>query len=172
MILAQAGYPGINGFLGTRGSLMLDVVFLAMFVVLPVLAVSIALVKRGNFALHKTLQLVLGIVLLIAVVAFELDMRFMSGWVERAGPSPYFNAEAKWSCPAGVSLIVHLCFAVPTTFLWIYVIVMALRKFDSPPHPNAYSPTHKFWAWVATFEMFMTAITGWIFYYLAFIATR
>ena len=37
-------YGGINGFLGTRASLMLDVVFLAMFVVVPVLAGSVYLV--------------------------------------------------------------------------------------------------------------------------------
>ena len=37
-----AEFHGINGFLGTRASIMLDVVFLAMFLVLPVLAWSIA----------------------------------------------------------------------------------------------------------------------------------
>ena len=168
---AQASFPGIDGFLGTRGSLMLDIVFLAMFAVLPVLAVSIALVKRTHFAWHKTLQLILGSVLLLAVVAFEIDMR-MTGWEARAIPSPYFEAAAKWSCPAGISLIIHLFFAVPTTLLWIFVIVMALRRFASPPRPNSYSAAHKFWAWLATVEMVGTAITGWIFYYLAFIATK
>jgi uncharacterized membrane protein YozB (DUF420 family) len=71
----------------------------------------------------------------------------------------------------GVSLIVHLCFAIPTAFVWVYTIAMALRKFDHPPRPNAYSAKHRFWGWLATFEMAGTAITGWIFYYLAFIAT-
>ena len=41
LFLAQS-----TGFLGTRGSLMLDVVFLAMFAVLPLLALSIYLVKQ------------------------------------------------------------------------------------------------------------------------------
>ena len=41
MMLLSQSYPGIGGFLGTRGSLMLDVVFLAMFVVVPLLAVSV-----------------------------------------------------------------------------------------------------------------------------------
>ena len=39
-------YPGIDGFLGTRASLMLDVVFLAMFAVIPTMAVSVHLVKH------------------------------------------------------------------------------------------------------------------------------
>jgi len=171
ILLGQTDFPGVDGFLGFRGSLMLDVVFLAMFAVLPALAVSIALVKRGKFELHKKLQLVLGIVLLLAVIAFEVDMR-MYGWEARAEPSPYFDPQAPWSCPVGVSLIVHLFFAVPTAFVWIYTIGMALRRFPSPPRPSEYSPSHKFWGWLATVEMVFTALTGWLFYYLAFVATK
>lgn len=170
-LLAQAAYPGLDGFLGFRGSLMLDVVFLAMLAVLPALAASIYLVKRGKFELHKKLQLALGLVLLVAVVAFEVDMR-LNGWEPRALKSPYFLAEQKWSCPAGIALIVHLFFAVPTTLLWVYVIVQALRKFPRPPQPGQHSQAHKFWAWLAAIEMFGTALTGWLFYYLAFVATK
>lgn len=177
-------YPSIDGFLGARGSLMLDVVFLAMFAVLPILAVSIWLVKRGHFQAHKRIQVALGIVLLVSVVAFEVDIRLMdfteveyqghsvNGWEIRALESPYFDPAAKWTCVAGVSLIIHLFFAVPTAALWVYVIVMALRKFPSPPLPSAYSHSHKFWGWLAALEMTFTALTGWIFYYLAFVATK
>lgn len=160
----------MNGFLGTRATLMLDVVFLAMFAVVPVLFYSISLAKRGKFELHKKIQLTLGIVLLLAVTAFEVDMR-VNGWEERAEASPYFAAAAKWSCPAGVALIIHLFFAVPTALLWIYVIVAAVRHFPSPPLPNAHSASHKLWGWGATIEMVLTAVTGWIFYYLAFVAS-
>jgi len=170
-LLADQTYPGINGFLGSRGSLMLDVVFLAMFAVLPVLAVSIYLVKRGHFELHKKLQLTLGLVLLIAVAAFEVDMR-LNDWEARAVESPYFSLDAKWTCTAGVALIIHLFFAVPTAVLWTVVIVQALRKFPRPPQPGQHSASHKFWGWLAAMEMFLTAITGWVFYYLAFIATK
>ena len=46
----------IDGFLPFgRGSLMLDVVFVAMFVIVPLLALSLWLVKfRRNYQLHKT----------------------------------------------------------------------------------------------------------------------
>jgi hypothetical protein len=180
LLFAQTG--GIDGFLGTRGSLMLDVVFLAMFAVLPLLAVSIALVKRGKFHLHKKLQLVLGLVLLLAVVAFEVDMR-LNGWIPRAyadGANPYValaeppasgeRLKLDWSCPVGLSLIVHLFFAVPTAAIWVYTIAAALRKFPHEPVPGPYSAAHKFWGWLATIEMVLTAVTGWVFYYLAFIA--
>jgi putative membrane protein len=165
------GQQGMDGFLGTRGSLMLDVVFLAMFAVLPALAASIALVKRGYYRTHKWLQVTLGIVLLVAIVAFELDMQIY-GWRHRATESPYFSSDAFWSSPLGVSLAVHLFFAIPTALLWVYVIAMALWRFPANPLPNAYSHAHKKLGWLAALEMTFTALTGWLFYWMAFVATK
>ena len=174
LLAQQTGdqYPGIDGFLGTRGSLMLDVVFLAMFAVVPVLLLSIYLVRyRRLYRLHKQMQLVMGLVLLVAVVAFEIDIRFITHeWELRADPSPFFDIKHPWTCPAGVSLIVHLFFAVPTLLLWIFVNVQALRKFPDPPQPGPHSRAHLLWARAAGIGMLMTAFTGWIFYYLAFVA--
>jgi uncharacterized membrane protein YozB (DUF420 family) len=163
LLLAQSDFPGLDGFLGTRGSLMLDVVFAAMFAVVPLMAASIFLVKfRRRWALHKWMQTILGLVLLVAVLAFEIDMR-IHGWEERALPSPYYDG-------GGVHLLlyIHLFFAVPTVALWAYVIVDAWRKFPRPPVPGPHSRRHKFWGWIAAIEMTMTALTGWIFYWVAF----
>src|SRR4051794_36030704 len=90
--LSSASYPGMGGFVpGARGSLMLDVVFVAMFVVVPLLAASIYLVKyQRQYSLHKKLQLAMAAVLLVAVLLFELDIR-LHGWEERAAPSPFFD---------------------------------------------------------------------------------
>jgi putative membrane protein len=164
----------MDGFLPFgRGSLMLDVVFVTMFVIVPLLAVSLWLVKyRRNYQLHKTLQLTMGSVLLVAVLLFEIDMQLFTEWEQRAEPSPYFDLAHKWSCLAGRSLIIHLCFAVPTLLLWIVVVVQALRKFSRPPTPGPHSQWHARWATLAAIGMFMTAVTGWIFYWLAFVATK
>ena len=163
-----ADFQGIDGFLGTRGSLMLDVVVIAMAVVVPVLAWSVQLAKKGKFALHKQVQVALASVLLLAIVAFEVDLRFLTDWRQRAADSPYYSVEA-WS-GVWVSLVVHLMFAIPTFLLWIGVVVAALRHFPSPPEPGAHSRTHRRWAMLAGVGMFGTAVTGWIFYYLAFVA--
>jgi putative membrane protein len=177
----------IDGFLGTRASLMLDVVFLAMFAVLVILAVSIYLVRnRRNYVWHKRIQLILGFVLLVTVTLFEADMR-INGWMDRAAESKFYGPmqSPPWllstvylkllhraEVPGLVftSLAVHLFFAVTTALLWIAVIVQALRRFPKPPVPNDYSPQHKFWAWLAAIDMGFTALTGWIFYVLAFVA--
>ena len=114
-----------NGPLPWRGSFMLDFVFVAMIAVVPILAVSVYLVKfRHKYHLHKQIQVVLGVVLLLTVTVFELDMRFGSGWKEFAEASPHYNGD-EWSL-VWYSLIVHLCFAIPTPLLWIFVIVTAL----------------------------------------------
>lgn len=153
----------IDGFLpGSRASLMLDVVFVAMFLVLPVMAWSIAAVRRGRYALHKKVQLILAGVLLVAVSLFEIDMRLYTDWRARAEASPYF--------PNGVyvALSVHLVFAVTTTLVWIWVIARALLRFEKPPAPGPHSASHRRWGWIAAWDMALTAITGWIYYVLAF----
>jgi putative membrane protein len=98
MLLAESqsgGFSGFSGFLGTRGSLMLDIVVVAMAVILPVLAYSIYLVRvRRRYELHKRIQLVLAVVLLVTVVLFEADVR-INGWRDRAEPSPYYDGDVR-----------------------------------------------------------------------------
>jgi uncharacterized membrane protein YozB (DUF420 family) len=158
-------YPGWDGFLGTRASFMLDVLFLAMFVVVVVLAWSVYLVKyRRQYELHKWVQVVLGVVLLAAVVLFEIDVR-LHGWEERAAGQLGGRAPKHvW-----VMLWIHLIFAVTATLLWPVVIVRALRNFSNPCLPGPHSRFHIRWARIAAIVMVITAFTGCSFYYLAFV---
>jgi uncharacterized membrane protein YozB (DUF420 family) len=162
--------PGIDGFLGTRGSLMLDIVFVTMLLVVPVTAVSVWLVRsRRQFLLHKTIQVAQGVLLLVAVAALEIEVRII-GWVERARPSPYW-VDGRFNDLIDYSLALHLLFAIPTPVLWAVVIIQALRKFPRPAAPCPYSQTHMWWARIAAVGMLLTAVTGWAFYWLAFAAT-
>ncbi len=155
----------MDGFLGTRASVMLDVVVLAMFAVLPVMCWSIYQVKyRRRYELHKRVQVVLAAVLLVTVAAFEIDIQFFAKWEERAEASPYFYTLVT---PA---LWIHLFFAVPTAVIWIYTVWHGLRNIPDPPGPSAASARHIFWGRLAAWEMAGTAVTGWVFYYLAFVA--
>lgn len=143
---------------------MLDVVFLAMFVVVVVLAASIWSVRRGWYTLHKRLQLTLAAVLLVAVAAFEIEMRLF-GWQERAAGGAGQGVSG-WVWTA---LYTHLVFAISAAVLWPVVIFRAWRRFDAPPTPGAHSPSHRLWGRVAAGAMVMTAITGWGFYAVAFV---
>jgi uncharacterized membrane protein YozB (DUF420 family) len=170
---AATQLPGIDGFLGTRGSFMLDLVFLAMFVVVPLMLFSIHLVRtKKNYELHKKIQLTLGVVLLATVTLFEIDMR-INGWEARAEESPYLEIAADGSKSGLVQIVlwIHLFFAVTTALLWAVVIVRAWRNFPSPVVPNQHSHWHRRWAKIAAIDMISTSVTGWTFYWLAFVAT-
>ncbi len=162
-LLAQ--FPGYDGFLGTRASFMLDFVFVAMLAVLPVMGWSIWQVRyRRAYGLHKWTQVGLAVVLLAAVAAFEVDMR-MHGWQARAVATP----GAAVSPVVWTALYVHLLFAISTAVLWPVVIVRAWRNFGSPPAPGTHSRSHRLWARMAAVDMTLTAVTGWVFYGLAFV---
>ena len=154
-----------TGFLGNRASLMLDVVFLAMFLVLPAMGWSIQLAKQKRVELHKKVQLVLAGGLLVTIVAFEVDLR-LYGWTQYAEDSPYYaSGVVHWA------LGIHLLFAIPTPILWIVVTTGALRYFPVPAKPGKHSRFHLNWGKMAALGMLLTAITGWVFYYLGFMAT-
>jgi hypothetical protein len=163
--MAEVRYPGIDGFLGTRATLTLDLLVVAMFGVVLVLGWSVYQVKyRRRYQLHKWTQLTLAAVLLVTIALFEIDVR-LHGWLDRAvgrvgdAPSP-----AVW-----YALYVHLVFAVTTVVLWPVVIFLALRHFPSPPRPAVHSRVHVPLARMAAADMVLTAVTGWIFYWLAFV---
>jgi uncharacterized membrane protein YozB (DUF420 family) len=171
LLIAQQS-AAFNGFLPTRGSWMLDFVFVAMFAIVPVMAWSIYLVKyrrpeqEYKCEWHKRIQLTLAGVLLVAVTAFEVDLNLITkDWRPLAEASPYYASKI-----VDYSLWIHLCFAVPTPLLWVFVIVQALRKMPRPAGPSAYSVRHAKWGRIAAVSMFMTAVTGWIFYWLAFVS--
>lgn len=162
----------IPGFLPfSRATIMFDVVAVALVAFLPALLVSIILVKQGHYLLHKRLQVALGIILLITVVLFEIDVQASKlvvegGWRTLTVESPYHGT------PIDRLLRVHLVFATITALLWIITIVQALMNFPNPPLPSAYSRNHKFLAWSSTIGMVITCVTGWTFYYMAFVATK
>ena len=156
---------GIDGFLGTSGSLGMDVVVVGLLAVLPLLAWSIHVVRtRRDYATHKLLQLTIAVALLVCIVIFEIDIRLVSDWKVRARPSPWW--------PGGVltMLGVHLIFAVSTLVLWVWTVWDALVKFPSPPVPGGHGGRHRVMGRLAAIDLVLTTITGLLFYWLAFIA--
>lgn len=161
--------PSMNGFLGTRGSFMLDLVFASMLAAVPLLLLSGWLVRyRKQYGTHRKLQMVLSVVLLVAVAAFELEMRLF-GWTDRAVDSPFW-IDGRSNDWIDYSLMLHLCFAIPTPFIWGFVVYKAMKKFPNPPEPSAHSRSHRFWGRIAMAGLTLTALTGSVFYWLAFAA--
>ena len=93
----------MDGFLPfSRASLMMDIIALTMVVVIPLLLFSSYSVKlRSKYILHKRIQSILGGILLLVVILFEIDVR-MNGWRHNAEDSPYYGT------PLNIVLGVHL----------------------------------------------------------------
>ena len=149
---------------------MLDFVALAMLAVVVVLALSIYLVRyKKNKRLHRTIQVATAVTLTLALIAFEIDVRFVTKWRELAQASPFYQSGWVDRC-----LWIHLLFAIPTPLVWGVVIYMALRRFksdfSSEMAGSSFSQFHRISGRIAAALMFLTAITGWIFYYVAFVA--
>jgi putative membrane protein len=164
------GYGGVSGFLPGRASLMLDLVVVSMFFVLLALCLSVYVVKyRRMYHRHKVIQITLASTLLVVLVLFEIDVHFIDNWMVRADASPYFDAATR-SGLVVYSLAVHLFFATTTFVLWLVIVLRALAHFPNPPRPNEHSRFHKRWGTVAALDMVLTTLTGWTFYWMAFVA--
>ena len=135
-------------------------VSVAMVLIVIVLVVSIYLVKvKRRFVLHRNIQIASAAVLLVALVVFEVDVRFFTNWRELAAPSPYF--ESGW---VTAMLWVHLCFAIPTPVVWGVVIYFAVRKLQINEQgeyrfPNDHAQWHRRWAWIAFTFLICLAFT-------------
>ena len=155
-----------NGFLPTRGSVMLDFVSIVMLAEAVVLCFSIYQVRfLKNYNLHRAIQVTTALVLVLALIAFEIDVRFFTDWRKLAMPSPYFE-----SGTVHLWLWIHLAFAIPTPFIWGLVIWLALSRFKESFSADDFNRFHRISGRIAAAFMLATAITGWIFYWLAFVA--
>jgi hypothetical protein len=161
-----------TGFLGYQTTFMLDFVVCALVLIVPLLLFSLWLVKiRRNYSGHMRLQITLGLVLLVAVTAFEVDVQMVHGGWQNIVAQQQLSPEAFTAKVAAVRpwLLVHLVFAVSTPFLWAITIALALRRFGTRPLPGPHSRVHAVLGWISTIDITLTAITGLIFYYLAFV---
>ncbi len=153
---------------------MLDFVVCALVLIVPLLLYSLWLVKvRRRYVAHKRLQITLGLILLVAVSAFEIDVQLVHGGWEQIVAKQNLSPELLQLKISAVRpwLLVHLVFAVSTPFLWAATIILALLKFGRDAKPGAHSRLHKTLGWLSTIDITLTSVTGLLFYYEAFMKT-
>ncbi|MEY3172728.1 MAG: hypothetical protein RLZZ436_641 [Planctomycetota bacterium] len=150
---------------------MLDFVVCALVLIVPLLLYSLWLVKfRRNYMTHKRLQITLGLILLVAVSAFEIDVQMVHGGWEQIIARQDLTPELLQAKISSVRpwLLVHLVFAISTPFLWAATIALALLKFGRDARPGRHSRLHKTLGWLSTIDITLTSVTGLLFYYQAF----
>lgn len=161
-----------TGFLGYQTTFMLDFVVVALALIVPLLLLSLWLVRfRRRYAAHMRLQLILGLVLLVAVSAFEIDVQMVHGGWQNIVAQQNLSPELLQSKISDVRpwLYVHLVFAISTPFLWLTTTILAVRRFGWNPTPGLHSRVHRVLGWASTVDITLTSVTGLLFYYVAFV---
>jgi hypothetical protein len=143
---------------------MMDVVALAILLVIPALAASVWLARvKRNYLRHKQVQLALSLALAVVLGLFEAEVR-RHPWTDAAAASPFY---ATWLFPV---FYVHLTVAVTTTALWVLALATALARIPKPPRPGPFSRVHRRLGQAAAIGLAATAVTGWTFFWVAFLA--
>lgn len=158
-----------DGFLGYKASVMLDVVVCALIVVVPLLVYSLYVVKvQKNYLLHRNLQILLGVLLLVAVGLFEVDIRLQGGIgrILEKRDVPLTSEQSRFFY--ALLYYIHLPSAISTVVLWIGTLTLALRNMPSPPAPCPHSRVHKRLGWLSALDITLTAVTGLMVYYFGF----
>jgi len=152
----------MSGFLGTDAPFMMDVVMVALLVINPALFWSIQQAKRGKIQLHRKIQIALSLILLVAVVLFELEIRMANGIVNIIGAE-------RFTTLFQTTLYIHIFFSVTTSIIWAVVCIKAVKLYTPNGFPEHYINKHKRWGMIGALDLLLTTLTGFFVYYLGFL---
>lgn len=153
-----------KSLLTTHGDLLMDFVVLSMVIILPALFISIhRLRKYKNYKKHRNIQVGLYLTLLIAIIAFEYDLKMQGGIWEMTKYSPYAGTDY-----LKYTVYIHLFFSFSTAFLWTLTIPASFYIYRHRLGPNRYSKIHKTIGWIGLIFMLGTGLTGSWLYYIGF----
>jgi hypothetical protein len=147
----------IEGLLGTRADIIVDTVMITSAILPFLLFYAIYLAKKERYDLHKWIQIILFTVVNLLVIALEIDIRY-GGVNKIIEQSNYFN-----SSTLGIVFIVHLIFAISSTLLWFWLIIISAKRY-----PVHFRFPHKKYGILVYIDIILTVITGWILYALVF----
>jgi uncharacterized membrane protein YozB (DUF420 family) len=148
----------IDGFLGTRADGIVDIVMVASAILPFFMLWTFHLVKIGEHALHKNMQIGAMFALLFLVIALEIDVRY-GNLVEARALSGYYESNA-----LTYVFIVHLLFAISSFVGWIWLAEKSHKRF-----PIFFDFNHKKFGKMVFTGICVTVITGWLLYLMAFL---
>jgi putative membrane protein len=150
------------GFLGTSADLLTDGA-LMVFIVLPlVMPFGFRLARRNELGRHRTVQVAFLLVMTLAVVTLEVDIRLQGGSGALAG-----RVVGVPSAAVRGFLAVHLAIAVTTWIAWVTLVVRSWRRFRRTL-PGDFSAGHRKWGRRVWLGVAATAATGTVLYVLAY----
>ncbi len=147
----------MEGFLGTRADFVVDLVMTISGFLPFLLIFTFYLASMGKHDLHRNLQIILLSIVLILVIALELDVQF-GGLAEISSQSPYAG-----TVELTVVFLVHLFFAITSFVGWFWLVIKSTKRY-----PIFFEFDHKKYGKRLFIGIVMMAITGWILYWMTF----
>lgn len=149
----------IEGFLGTRADLIVDIVMVASAALPFLMYGAIRFAKKGEYDRHKWAQIILFTVVILLVIGLEVDIRF-GGLDQVIEQSHYYGTAVLTTI-----FIIHLIFAISSALLWLWLIIVSARRY-----PVHFRFPHKKYGILVFIDIVLTTITGWILYAMVFSA--
>ncbi|MCH9813003.1 MAG: DUF420 domain-containing protein [Epsilonproteobacteria bacterium] len=149
----------LDGFLGTRGDFIVDLVITVSGFLPFLMLFTFYLAAKGMYTLHRNLQILLFIVVVGLVVALEYDIQF-GGLAEISKMTPFKDSVALLFVFA-----IHLFFAITSFGGWLWLLIKSSKRY-----PKHFEFNHKKWGKLIFADVVLTAITGWILYWMTFAA--
>ncbi len=147
----------MEGFLGTRGDFIVDLVMTVSGFLPFLLMFTFYLAAIGKYDMHKYMQIGLFTILTLLVIALELDVRF--GKISLIGSlSPYYG-----TTELTVVFVIHLFFAISSLVAWFWLLLKTLKRY-----PKVFYFNHKKWGKIIFWDIVFMVITGWILYWMSF----
>jgi len=152
-----------KSFLTARGDLLLDLIILSLLIVVPTLLYSVKLARQRRFIAHRNLQVVLFIVLFVAIVLFEIDLKSQGGVWEMTKGSRFANSNF-----LTFVIYFHLMFSFSMAFLWLTIIPLSLWKYRTGFNQGKFNRIHSLAGKITIPVTIMAGLTGTALYFIGF----
>jgi uncharacterized membrane protein YozB (DUF420 family) len=153
-----------QGFFGTRADLLFDLVITSLFLIVPLLVYSWRMAGKGQYQIHRNIQMALTLVLTAVLVVFEMNLRSKGGIFEMTQGSRFAGTSV-----LSLSIYGHMLLAFSTATIWLLLVATALRKFPASSKPGRFQNFHRFWGRFALITMIFTGISAVELYVVGFV---
>lgn len=152
-----------EGIFGTRADTIIDLVLVLQFLGVILLVYSIRAVRRGEVALHRSIQFSLAIIFVIAVVALEID-------IHKAGGMDHFAAGGRYEGTLLFTVVLqtHLLIATVNALLWLIVPGVSWHRQRRGDLPGSFSLTHRRLGKAAALSFLGTVVSAGALYVIGF----
>lgn len=145
--------------------LLLNTLILALTVATPFIVLyAVSLAKKQDFKRHIKIQKTIFWACIIAVIVFEIQVRFSGGSGSIASQGTYYHTAF-----FKTTLISHIIGAVLTYIIWAITVFSSNTRHKKKQLPGAFTINHKRLGIISIIGLIFTAITAVMVYLMTFI---